>query len=1059
MRIPPSGRAVKVTKALQWARMKALPPQTLVDALGRRFFLGRASRFLPGRYAVLAGPSLRRALESLPSRPAAPDLARRGRLRRLLGETDAARADLGAALRLSPDLPEALAWRWELEDSLSPAAPAPDAPLRRAAEAEPENGWHPLWLSLALLRHGRPAEALAAARESGRLLAREAAAAAVEGLCRYEARRFKDAVPSLDRALTLDPALEWARRLRAICRFESGDRAGCLEDCAEAMRLDENSGLLFVMLGLHALKVDMRRNLEAATRHIEKNPRDYWAYVFRADTRRSPLIGENQGALEDLRRACELAPERGFAWAYLSRCHVTLGDFRAAGEAIERAVRLDPSCGWIRAWHGEFQRRAGDLRGAAKTLDAAVKLFPDYELAYAWRGSARRLLGKPREALADLDVAVALRPHTLDLCYFERMQTLRALGRTAEALADARRANALNPKYVWEAEPARFAAGLAEIDAELAREPKNALAHLWRGDVMMRKRDFARAEKDLSRALACPECPAEALVLRGRARCELGRWDEAFEDLDAALAREPDNAFARAWRGRALMLQGKHARAIEDFSEALERERNSAWLLAWKGEAEYKLKRHKDAERSLSKAIEVHSRFAEAFAWRGAARLALKSARAAAADLDEALRLQPGIEPAKSLRARLPAAAQDPLDQGRALQREGRHEEAAAFYGSILARRPKDADALRLRAEAHRCMGRYDLALADHDALVRLSPGSAEALCNRVEIRRHAWDFEGGLADADRALELEPGSASAWVGRAECLRSLGRYEEAARAATRAVELEPGWTWPLIVRAKALRQSGGLDAALSDTLLAERAGPDAYALGWRAEILRKLGRLKDALEASNKACAMQPNNAWFRALRGQIQCDLGLREKGLADLTWAARMDPRCSCDYDFLGAEGPRVRADRALDWVYAWRGGVHRAAGRLDQARADLDHAAALSPRCFWIAAWRGELLAAQGELKAGLAGLRRALKACPRYAQAAVWAGQALVAAGKPAEARRSFDAALAAEPDNVWGLIGRAVCLEREGQSEEAAGLMARAQALAPALFESLSPSRAG
>lgn len=1040
--------------------MKALPPQTLVDALGRRFFLGRASRFLPQRYAVLEGPKLRRALESLPDRPSAAGLARRGRLRRLLGETDAARADLDAALRLSRDLPEALAWRWELEDALSPAAPAADAPLRRAAEAEPENGWHRLWLSLALLRGGRPADALASAGEAVRLLPREAAAAAVEGLCRYESRRFKEALPSLDRALALDPALEWARRLRAICRFESGDRAGCLEDCVEAMRLDENSGLLFVMLGLYALKVDMRRNLEAATRHIEKNPRDYWAYLFRADVRRSPLIGENQGALEDLRRACELAPERGFSWAYLSRCHVTLGDFRAAGEAIERAVRLDPSCGWIRAWHGEFQRRAGDLRGAAKTLDEAVRLFPDYELAYAWRGSARRLLGKPREALADLDVAVALRPHTLDLCYFERMQTLRALGRTAEALADARRANALNPKYVWEAEPNRFSAGLAEIDAELERDPKNALAHLWRGDLMMRMRDFAAAEKDLSRAVACPDCPAEALVLRGRARCELGRWDEAFEDLDAALLREPENAFARAWRGRALMLQGRHARAVEDFSAALERERNSAWLLAWKGEAEYKLKRLKDAERSLSKAIEVHSRFAEAFAWRGAARLASKAARAAAADFDEALRLQPGIEPAKSLRAKLPAAAAaDPLDPGRALQREGRHEEAAAFYGGVLARRPKDADALRLRAEAHRCMGRYDLALADHDALVRLFPGSAEALCNRVEIRRHAWDFDGGLADADRALELEPASASAWVGRAECLRSLGRYEESVRAATRAAELEPGWSWPLIVRAKALRQNGELAAALADTALAERSGPDAYALGWRAEILRKLGKVEDALEAASKACAMQPNNAWFRALRGQIRCDLGQREKGLADLTHAARLDPRCSCDYDFLGAEGPKVRSDRALDWVYAWRGGVHRAAGRLDRARADLDHAARLSPGCFWIAAWRGELLAAQGELKAGLAALRRALKACPRYAQAAVWAGQALVAAGKPKEARPYFDAALAAEPDNVFGLIGRAVCLESAGRSEEAAGLMARAQALAPALFASVSPSRAG
>ncbi len=1066
-----------------------LPPDSLVGTLGQHFFLGRSSAYLPDRHAVFHGKEYRAALSRIPETDEPALRATRGRLLRFLGEGEKKRAaaELDAAIAAAPNLAAAHAWRWELNAA---AGPISNRGIERAAALEPNNGWWRLWLALGRTTEGLRDAALKDTEAAIALLPHAGLPLAVDGLIRFKLQRHAEAVASLDKALLLEPGMEWAWRLRGMCKFENGDLEGCLADSIAAMRLDENSGLLFVMFGLHKVKTDTRKSIEISTRHIADHPDDFWAYVFRADNRRSPEIGENLGAIEDLRRAADISPRHGWVWAYLSRCQVTLGDYRAAGESMARAVALEPGCGWIQAWKGEFMRRTGDIRGAAKTLDLAVKLFPDYELAYAWRGSARRILGNPRAALADLDIAIELKPHTLDLCYFERMQTYRKLGRADDALEDIQRASALNPKYVWEAEPKRFGAGLAELDAEIKRHPSNALAYLWRGDIMMRMRDFARAEADLSRAIARKDCPPEALILRGRTRCELKKWKQAFADFNAAIKHGPKSAFAYAWRGRAAMLQGRHKPAIADFERALEVEKNSAWLLSWKGEAEFKLKRWAKAEGSLSKAIDVHVRFADAYLWRGAVRARRGDREGADADLTQALTLQPGnavalyyrgqlrrgaearadfakaaaepglLSPAQLkeirslLRKILPSRASPAptalVEKARALQREGRHEEAADLYTDVLAKRKSDVETYRLRAEAYRCMGRYDLALQDQDAVVKLQPRSADALSGRIESKRHLWDFSGGLRDAESALKLDPKSASAWVLRGECQRSLGRYDDAIESASTAIACDPAWSWAYIVRAKARRQKDDLEAAISDTRAAEKAKTDSYARGWRAEILRKAGRLEESLQDMIVAVTMQPTNAWFLALRGQIQVELGNNEKGLADLLEAMRLDPRCSCDYDFIGAQGPLVLADEKLAWVYAWRGGVRRAAGDLAAARADLDHALRLAPDCFWILAWHGELLLCSGETPSGLAELKRALALYPRYAQAWIWAGQALVKLEKTDEALKAFKTALDLEPNNVWGLIGRAVCLEKTGQAKEAAALFARAQAVAPALF---------
>ena len=1016
-------------------------------ALERLFYLGRSSRDMPLRHGILHGRDIRLELARLKGRPGAAAGGRRGRLLRLLGRTDEAAAELDRAVAAVPEDPRPYAWRWELADA---ALRAPLDDIDRAVALGEGSGWWRLWRALARLERAQPERALedldAALGDEDPSCAPRAHFAAA--LAERRLGRLDAALRRVDAGLALAPGVEWAHRLRAMCRYELGD-PGCVDDCARAMRLNEMVGTLFIPLGLYRGRVSEAENIAAADAAIAKEPGAYWAYVYRSDYKRGPSFNDNSGALADLKRAVELAPKCAWAWAYLARAHTVAGDFSPAGAALERAVALDPGCGWIAAWKGEALRRRGDLAGATRSFDRAAGLDADYELTYAWRGALRRAQDRPAEALEDLDVAVALAPTNVASCYFERHLAKRGLRQTSEALDDIVTAHRLNDRFVWENRPAHFAAALRELAALPRRRDRNAArARLWRGEIMIRSRRFSDAASELTRALRLDPALAEARVLRGRALGELGRWPKALADFDAAAKLDECSPSAHAWRGRALMLRGRLEDALASLERSLALEPSAAWVLAWKGEAQFRLGRHDDAIRDLTRALEISARFADALLWRGAARLAKGEDAAALSDLEQAAALAPGREEARTLLDRARSRGAD-IEK---LSKAGDHAAAAAACGELLASGKPPAEILPRRAEALRCLGRNDEALLDWTALVKLQPGRADPLIRRGDSRRRVWDFRGGLRDARAALRLAPGSAHAWVLRAECERALGLWTRALSSADAAVAAEPGWTWPLIVRAKIRRQSGDLDGALEDTVRAEETAPDPYAFAWRGEILRKLGRPREAIACLDRAIALQPTNAWLYALRGETRRELG-RAGALADLQKAFSLDPHASCDFDFLGAEPAAVRRDPALSWVYAWRGGIRRKNGRLREAGADLDRAVRLDPGCFWSLAWRGELRVNRGRRASGVADLRRALKLNPKYASAWLWLGQGLLA-NSPRHARQAYRKARSLDPQNPWSVIGEAACFERLGDARQANRLLSHARQLAPSLFEGAS-----
>ncbi|MEQ1918187.1 MAG: tetratricopeptide repeat protein, partial [Elusimicrobiota bacterium] len=621
----------------------------LVEPLGRLFFLGRSSSHIPSRARVIRRASFEAALKKIGRVRTPAARAARGRLLRLLDRLDEARVELDAAAKTGRA--DALAWRWELSTVAGPARPQD---LEAALKLEPANPEWLTWEAVRLAEAVRRDEAVTVARRAAVLMPREALPNLVEGLAWLADGRPLEAEAALSAGLARDPGVEWAYRARALARHDLGLKEKCLEDCFEAMRRNEMIGTLFIPLGLARRQVSTRDNIDAASRELEKDPKAFWALVYRSDYRREPSINENAGALEDLKSALAIKPDCAWAWAYLARCQTASGDFAGARESLEKGVALDPKCGWIRSWRGEHARRAGKTRAALSDLEKALAAEPDYELAYAWRGGAWRALGKPRRALADLDASIALDPTYVEWCYFERMNAHRELGNIGDALEDLQSAHALNPKFVWENDPKKFSAALKALAKVPVRDPRRGLALAWRGEILLRMRDFPGAEKELSLAVkAAPKLPL-ARLLRGRGRAGRDRWSEAMPDFEAAVALSADNGVALAWRGKAKLRSGDATGACADLTAALRSrtEKAAAWIYCWKAEAELAAGRPEDAEHSAAGALELHPRYAEARLWRGLAR----AARGAGADALADLRAAGAGDLTEEARAKLDAA-------------------------------------------------------------------------------------------------------------------------------------------------------------------------------------------------------------------------------------------------------------------------------------------------------------------------------------------------------------------------------------------------------------------
>ncbi len=239
--------------------------------------------------------------------------------------------------------------------------------------------------------------------------------------------------------------------------------------------------------------------------------------------------------------------------------------------------------------------------------------------------------------------------------------------------------------------------------------------------------------------------------------------------------------------------------------------------------------------------------------------------------------------------------------------RRGDHGEAERRLGKAVVLQPENAAAWVQRGQALRVQGRHEEALRSYDRALIQDPGRIEALHGRGHVLASMERPEEAISAYTRALAIMPDSADILIGKGNVLFTLRRYDEALACYDQA-----------LVHAPAEGGPGRRDPGT-------RADIRAHAFYFRAEALRELERLEDALEGFEQALTLKPD--YFEALlgRGRMMMRLREAEEALASYDAAIRLRPE-------------DVRA-------HEYRSSALRDLNRLDDALAAAKDAVALAP------------------------------------------------------------------------------------------------------------------
>ncbi|MEM8556596.1 MAG: tetratricopeptide repeat protein [Bacteroidota bacterium] len=232
----------------------------------------------------------------------------------------------------------------------------------------------------------------------------------LHGFALLEQNRPQDAIPSLERAVELGPAIP--ERLNALAQaYEAAQR-----NPADAERLYRQA--LEVQPALADVRVNLGRLLQAQGRIAEAEE------AYRTALAEHPWLpqvhynlgtlqlqqGQAEAAVASLREAITLDPNHGDALTNLGVYHAMQNDAREARRFFERAVQAEPRNANALANLGTFYVQTEQWGRAERTLTRAIEAEPTHADALANLALAYFQQGRSAEARTFAQRALTVRP-------------------------------------------------------------------------------------------------------------------------------------------------------------------------------------------------------------------------------------------------------------------------------------------------------------------------------------------------------------------------------------------------------------------------------------------------------------------------------------------------------------------------------------------------------------------------------------------------------------------------------------------------------------------------
>lgn len=265
----------------------------------------------------------------------------------------------------------------------------------------------------ALLREGKPAEALAAAERAHRDAPDDWEGWQILSACLLASQRDAEALSWIEKILVERPGQADALANRAIARIRARDMAGALRDAEAALAAKPELTHLWGTLGLLRQRSgDPHGAIDALRTGLAADPANVGMMVRLGEYLRQ--ANRPIDAIALLERATALAADNVAAWTNLGVALQQAGRIDAAKAAYEQALARNPASAEIATNLGIIERGRGDWEMALLHFDQALAVKPELAEALWGKGAALIRLARLDEAEAHFHRAVALHPDSAE---------------------------------------------------------------------------------------------------------------------------------------------------------------------------------------------------------------------------------------------------------------------------------------------------------------------------------------------------------------------------------------------------------------------------------------------------------------------------------------------------------------------------------------------------------------------------------------------------------------------------------------------------------------------
>ncbi len=569
---------------------------------------------------------------------------------------------------------------------------------------------------------------------------------------------------------------------------------------------------------------ELLKAYEAADLAIAKSPA---AGSLAARGRIRRLLGDLNGAAEDLKAALDLEPNLAAAHAWLGELDLKRPEAEAS---LSRALELDGKLWWAFLYRAAAFFLKGKTADARKDLETALKLKPKSALGWLLLGRCLEKDGLRPAAMKAYAAAAKANPVCsaayLLSCRLAPTQRQRAsLMRDAYNVSPVLGFITLQIHQTFKVESPAY---IRKILRFVFAHPETVGAYYRREATQSHFSHFPAEDYSFVSRLASENRGlAWAHAFFGRAACyTAGGFPEGVRHLTRAIRAAPHAGWFYAWRANARRVTGDFEGALKDFGSSIRLQPYYHRAFVWRGSLYRKMARFPEALADLDRAIAMDPYYSLTYHERSLVRRALGDHAGAAFDLDQAFFLD--------------------------------HRYRWVFKTGS---EPSKADLAK--------------GLAELDRAIRANPNVASLRVWRGQLKLEMWDNPAALRDFEQAVTLDPHHvlAHGWYGKG--LFDSGQPAAAARYLTRALELEPRFWYAYGWLAEALAATGDVSGAFKtlDRILKEKPKtPWAYYLRAKFELAR--GRAGDAVKLLDRALLLDGKYPEAYLLMAQARLALG-----------------------------------------------------------------------------------------------------------------------------------------------------------------------------------------